>query len=106
MIDDILIKLTVLSNYFQTTRRAGHTEAVIRGAENSDCIVIVHSHNQLRHRLPPRHITVSVDDLVRLKGLSKPLVFDNFPLTTLFTEAGQEISKLRGEIIKLKKEKK
>jgi len=99
--NEISEKLITLRNYFMSNRRVGHSCAMLKGAEQKDCIVIVGHMEQGKRQfssLPPDRIFVSIHNLDSLRGLQKPMVFDNYALEILFSEASVEIAGLRAEV--------
>ena len=73
-------------------RGCGKTEAMLKGAENVDCIVVCATHaqeQQLKQRAP-KIKTVSLDNLDRLRGLHNPIVMDHFALEILLREMERE----------------
>jgi hypothetical protein len=95
-------KLKVICNYYVKNRQVGHTRAVIRGAQNTDNVVIVSTNestaNSLRGIVNSPMVGVcslSDSDLSNL-GAGKALVFDNGAIFALLREAVTEIERLEG----------
>ena len=97
-------KLKEFASYYGTGRRRGHTKAMLEGAKNSDCVVVCGDYYQCRNMagvLEANTIderTISVHAPHQLKSSDKPLVWDNYALYVLFTEAASEIERLESEI--------
>ena len=47
--EDILDYLESLKTYFELTRQVGHTTAMLKGADNCDCLVLVHNNEMGKH---------------------------------------------------------
>ena len=73
-------------------RGCGKTEAMLKGAENVDCIVVCATHaqeQQLKQRAPKIE-TISLENLDRLRGLRVPIVIDHYALEILWQELEKE----------------
>lgn len=96
-------------NYFIYTRGAGHTEAVLNGVENTeDCFMMVSDDRQTKDllrksvKLSGKIIDFSHFETNKLRGFRKPLVFDNFVLTIIFSRSLNRIQELEKENRQLK----
>lgn len=76
-------------NAFAVTRNAGHTKAVIRGAQNTDnCVVIALNEAHTRHlrslvAKDTRIATIASVAHCGLRGKRNPIVLDNIVIQTL-----------------------
>ena len=88
--------LEQLCGYYQYTRGCGHTKAMLEGAKNADCFVVVPSMEIGRYVvMAPKEKLITLARLERLMGHKKPLAFDNSTLFTIFREALSEIRELK-----------
>ena len=78
--------------YYEFTRAAGHTFTMLEGAKNVDCIIIAHNLRmaEIFKRMEfsggkrrPLDV-ISINSLHKLRGASKPVVFDNAALFEIF----------------------
>ena len=88
-------------NYYASTRRVGHTTAMIRGAQNVDNALVVTSNlsasRALEHNYP--HIkTTSIQSGQKLLGFNSPILFDNEALYVLFRDALKTIEDLENKL--------
>lgn len=88
-----------LLNYFSTNRGAGHTTAMLEGAKNKDCIVLIASHDsatQLKEKATSIS-PISLQEVERgyLSGNDKALVLDNAALQLLLADLVSTIASLR-----------
>ena len=85
--------LEELHHYFKTTRQVGHTTAMLEGAKNSDCIVLVknHEHRKLLERIHPGLKTTTLYSPNALRGQNKPLLIDNDTMVEILSMALHEI---------------
>ena len=95
-------KLQAICQYFQTNRRVGHTQTMLRGAENVlDCIIIAadrnHAMDLWRKNSKLKIICLSEYGSDFLRGHKSPLVFDNRALHVLAGAAWAEITRLESD---------
>ena len=97
-------QLSTLLEYYSSSRRIGHTTAMLNGAFKVPCVVIAASNESCRHIKTfndnLRVISLTALDS-QLRGVHSPILLDNFTLMTLFNGAFQEITKLENEIKEL-----
>jgi len=99
-----------LHRYFLQTRQCGHTTALVRGAENVDAKVLVHSlgMKDILKKVSKNKKdldTITFSDLNNgsiLAGFKKPLVIDNATMTILLKYALERIAHLEKENYALK----
>jgi hypothetical protein len=97
--------LETLSRYYDCTRGAGHTKAMMDGIHHADDKVIVLTHNvsygKLIEKMSPKAIACSVDgssELLTLYGRKNPMVVDNAAMQYIVSEAFSQIRNLRDEL--------
>ena len=100
-------KLRRCISYISHGRGYGHTEAMIKGAENVEgCLVVVANHNQreqLEQRLPKARI-ITMDELDHMRGLSAPMIIDHFALQCMFEDLEKEhTERIAGLMCQLRK---
>lgn len=71
-----------LKTYYDLTRQVGHTTAMLKGADNTDCIVVSHEYVMGKHiqdmSSKKKNLDViSQNMLCELRGCRKPLLIDN-----------------------------
>lgn len=90
--------LEVLLNYYETTRQVGHTTAMMEGAKNTECLVVVYNsqvEKGIKKMFPDsKNKYISIYGVDKLKDCKTPLLIDNSALFELLDEALKEISKL------------
>lgn len=90
--------------FFERSRQVGHTTAMIKGAENTEDVIIVcpyHLSTENMRRLAPRAGTRVLREFARPVTDSKPTVFDNFAILELCKAALKEILELGARVIVL-----
>lgn len=98
-------KLAHLAMLYASMRGIGHTHAMLNGAVNSQCAIIVHSlafANSLRKDAPHNKIYV-LRDGSELAGLHMPIAWDNGALALLFEQAVADIRWLENECCRLQR---
>lgn len=80
--------------YYQINRGAGHTQAVLKGAVNTGNTLLVCASRQSAEILNGEVDTVILFDSDKLRGFTRPLVWDNYALVTMFSMALTEINAL------------
>lgn len=91
---------------YSNLRQTGHTTATVVGAESCGAVVVVQNERMRRYveDMSEEYIsTVTIDSLDKLRGSSKPVVFDNAAIFALSQDALDEINRLKGVISKLKR---
>jgi ribosomal protein L37E len=82
--------------YYALNRRVGHTHAMLKGAENTDCIVLTANQRhaeQLKKQSP--HINfASIGQYDKLLGTKKPLLLDHFTIENIILEQNARIREL------------
>lgn len=84
--------------YLDTTRRVGHTTAIMRGAiDVPETRIVVANLADGRHmeKNLMRAQVIPLDNLFALRGLRAPLVLDNAALLRLMRESLREIERLK-----------
>lgn len=86
--------LSGLAAYLHSSRRVGHTTAMIRGAENTEAVTVL-AHTQAYatqlQRLIPSAKVISMHGIDDLIGRKSPLVVDNSALWDICESALAEI---------------
>jgi hypothetical protein len=98
-------RLQAAIEYFAATRGVGHTKTVIEGiAKNLGSAVIVANENGAREyeKQCVGISAVSIDGFEKLRGQTRPIVFDNHSLIILFTGAFRAIDNLESQAIGFK----
>lgn len=97
-IQSLIDKLNGLNDYYTVTRQAGHTTAMLRGANNTSCIILAHSPKMsgyLARRLPTGEgNSVVFSSVSQLRGCNKPLLIDNAAVHELVKECLEVITSL------------
>jgi hypothetical protein len=100
--------LSGLAAYLHASRRVGHTTAMIRGAQNTENVVVLaHTHfyaSRLQGLIPGAKV-VSMHSIESLQGRHSPLVVDNSALWDICQSALSEIERLEGDARKLSVQK-
>lgn len=99
-------RLQFLATYLESTRRVGHTTAMIDGAKSSDCIVLARNQTGadfLRALLPDGQIATLSAVEKNLAGQRKPLLLDNAALHSVLHDALGEITRLERKIDDMKR---
>ncbi len=109
---NIRVQLQALLQYYVTNRQVGHTTAMLRGANNSKCLVIAaREHNyrrlmdmQRKRKRGKKYDALSLDGIQNgaLLGRRDPIVFDNEALYVLFEAAHRRITELENKIESIK----
>lgn len=99
------MKAEILLSCYASSRQVGHTNALINGAKNTDCIVIAATEQHardLRNRLPGKKIlTVSE----KILGLRTPILVDHWALVNILTECCARVRFLEDQVTKLERER-
>ena len=105
---DIKNVLYNILNYFSDTRGVGHTETALNGVKNTDeCFMMVSDNKQTKDilrrnsELVGKIISFSHFEFNKLRGVRKPLVFDNYVLTIIFNQSLNRIQELEKENLNL-----
>lgn len=100
--------LSGLAAYLHASRRAGHTTAMIRGAINTEHVVVLahtHAYASQLQRLIPGAKVISMHSIELLRGRQDPLVVDNSALCDICYSALAEIGRMEDHMRKLSNEK-
>lgn len=103
-------KLSRIRNYYDMTRKAGHTVGMLNGAINTEkCIVLMHQkcmeqaiEIMIQDKNPKNIVFQTINSPNFLIGSRLPLFVDNAALWKLCGEAVAEIDRLTEENKKLK----
>lgn len=95
--NDVILKLTTLLSYYGGTHRQGHTQAVLRGAKNSNCLVLVSNSQESKDIRLDNRKTISLEFLDGLKGQNKPLLIDNSAIIQILRDALRVINQQKEE---------
>ena len=109
---NIRTQLQALLQYYVTNRQVGHTTAMLRGANNSKCIVLVsreHNYHRLmelqrKRKKGKKYNAITLDGVQNngLRGHREPILFDNEALYVLFDAAHRRILDLERKIETIK----
>lgn len=109
---NVRVQLQALLQYYVTNRQVGHTTAMLRGANNTKCTVIVareHNYRRLMDLQQKRKkgkkynaTTLAGVEHGNLLGHREPIVFDNEALWELFGAAHKRITELENKIESIK----
>jgi hypothetical protein len=94
-------KLSDLLFYYESTRRIGHTTLMKKGTDNygdNKCILAFNMEHGNNMGFKPKEI-ITLQNLDRTKGSSRPMAIDNGTMIVLLTETLKEFGKLEREII-------
>ena len=89
-------KLETLAQYYATTRQAGHTTAMIKGAVNTErCVILAPNHHtgEMLQKLAPAAKIVSLEN-PELRGMRLPMLVDNSTMSRILSLALCEIERL------------
>ncbi len=102
--DNIKNVLQELISIYRRSIGAGHTYAMLKGAENSEqCKVVCRTYDHAMHLgLNPKKFLI-LDNPDKLKGISACLAFDNTTLQMLFEKSLNAIIKGERRIAELEK---
>lgn len=88
--------------YYAATRGAGHTLAAIKGVEGTGATLVCANDMEARDARETLHINaVSMLDIQRLRGVQRPVVWDNHAIVELLSNAQHEIEAQRREMVRL-----
>lgn len=88
--------------YYASSRGAGHTFAAIKGVDHVGATVICASEAHARRLRDSAKVnTASMHDTQRLRGVQRPVVWDNSALIELMATARQELEQVKRENIRL-----
>jgi len=93
--------LNTLICYYNKTRGAGHTQTMIEGAVRTDCVIITHNADFARKFNNTNHSqqAVSLKQIDQyIRGVNKPIAFDNAALFDIFISALNQINQLEKEL--------
>ena len=96
--------LSGLAAYLHASRRVGHTTAMIRGAQNTENVVVLahtHSYASQLQKLVPGAKVVSMHSIESLRGRHSPLVVDNSALWDICQSASDEIERMESSLRRL-----
>ena len=101
MIMDIKKIVNFLRFNYQANRQAGHTTAIMQGANNTEYPVIIavdHDHSRSLKNICKNKdvITLPLSIITeQLRGRKSPILFDNYTLQVLFDEIDKEFGRLQ-----------
>lgn len=97
-------KLKILYNYYNFTRKVGHTSLLKIGIDNfkDDKIVLVGLNRCCTYINESINNVISLNSLNKLIGKNLPMAIDNDALSIILNESINEIEKLEQEIVKYK----
>ena len=88
-------QIEALIAYYHSRRYIGHTTTMLKGAENTDCVIITATEKQARYmkeRLTENHTVLSLTSLdTQLYGLTKPIALDNDAIIVMLSRLLEEI---------------
>jgi hypothetical protein len=92
-------KINSILNYYTLTRRIGHTDAILKGANNVSSIILTSNYKSGKsiNKLSPNSITLGLEQIDKLRGYKKPLLLDNDAVYSLLKECLEEINKLENK---------
>lgn len=98
-------KLKTLCNYYNFTRKVGHTTLLRKGTDNfeEDKLILAYNKHCHTHLNQPPDNVVSLSNLNSLRDKRTPLVIDNDALSMILADSLNEIERLEAEIIKYKR---
>ena len=88
-------QIEALLSYYSAFRAVGHTTTMLKGAENTDCVIIAATEAQaryIRERLPENRTVLSLSSLdTHLYGMTKPIALDNAAIIVMLSRLLDEI---------------
>ena len=88
-------QIEALIAYYYSRRAVGHTTTMLKGAENTDCVIITATEKQakyIRERLSENRTVLSLNSLdTHLYGLDKPIALDNDAIIVMLSRLMEEI---------------
>lgn len=88
-------QIEALLSYYSAFRAVGHTTTMLKGAENTDCVIIAATEAQaryIRERLPENRTILSLSSLdTHLYGMTKPIALDNAAIIVMLSRLLDEI---------------
>ena len=88
-------QIEALIAYYHSRRAIGHTTTMLKGAENTDCVIITATEKQARYmkeRLPENRTVLSLTSIdTQLYGLNKPIALDNDAIIVMLSRLLEEI---------------
>jgi hypothetical protein len=102
---DTYEKIKLLKNYYELTRKAGHTRLMKQGTKNYEepFFIITPTMNYNGEMECKPDGVVSWNNLKKLYGSKRPIAFDNSTLGVIFEEITDYIEDLQRENEKLKR---
>lgn len=96
-------KLSILADYYLVRRQVGHTSAMLNGARSDkNIIVVVANKTQKDYIELPNEQMITIGELIKLKGLKKPVLIDHYALQLMFYELNKELNDKKEQIEALK----
>lgn len=90
-------KAQALVDYWLSSRNAGHTRVLIKGARNDDCYVVGHNHAQAsvlaKEAEQPPENALTIHAVHNRRGHQKPLAIDHSVFQFLLPDLLDEISR-------------
>ena len=88
-------QIEALLSYYSAFRAVGHTTTMLKGAENTDCVIITATEKQAKYmqeRLPENRTVLSLTSLdTHLLGMTKPIALDNDAIIVMLSRLLEEI---------------
>ena len=88
-------QIEALLSYYSAFRAVGHTTTMLKGAENTDCVIIAATEAQakyIRERLPENRTVLSLSSLdTHLYGMTKPIALDMDAIIVMLSRLLDEI---------------
>lgn len=92
---NILEKLKAIVQYYDSTRRVGHTKLMLDGVSNTEKYMVITQSDacgiDLQKRAQKKIFTTSINSPNLLRGANLPITFDNDVLQLLFAQAIEAI---------------
>jgi len=96
---DIVRILNGILLYYASTRQVGHTNAMLRGAENTKCKIVSADYQQAR-QFGKDGISLHKFMYGGMLGRADPIVWDNYAIVALVHQAKKRIEELEMDLIK------
>ncbi len=91
-------KLQAILSYYQVNRKVGHTQAMIRGTQNVDNVIILTEGTRTQWKNDPaarnKYVDINSFNGNELRGHKLPLVIEHTAIESLFSEALNKIAEL------------